>query len=139
VESLPERVPPEVQHLVDELKRHGYEITDERYDPDHFGDALVALQRDHARVRAVRDRGKWFVEIGASDGDDWFAPIIWKAFLEGAEPPLDAMPLSAQAQFVLDARDAIEVAARELRDADLATLRALRAHRAKARRALPPS
>jgi hypothetical protein len=139
LESLPERLPQEVRHLVDELERHGYAITEERYDPGHFGDALVALQLDAARVRTVRDRGRWFVEIGGRRGDDWFAPVVWKAFLEGSTPPVDAMPLSEQAQFVLDARKAIEVAARGLSDADLATLRALRAQRAEARRALPPS
>jgi hypothetical protein len=139
VDSLPERIPPEVERLLDELQRHGYAIADERHDPDHFGDALRLLERDRTRVLLLRDRGQWFVDVGSAHGGGWFQPVIWKAFLEGSMPPLEAQSFEEQVRFVLEEREAIEVAAAALDEDGLARLRALRAQRAEARRALPPS
>ena len=139
MDSLSERIPPEVERLLDGLRRHGYAIADERYDPDHFGDALAVLESDRTRVRVVRDRGQWFVEVAGARGGEWFAPVIWKAFLDGSAPPAVAVSFEDQARLLLDEREAIEASARALDEDGLARLRALRAQRAEARRALPPS
>jgi hypothetical protein len=123
VASLSDRIPPEGQRLLDELQRHGYAIAEERQGADHFGDALAVLACDRARVRVVRDRGQWFVEAAGARGDEWFAPVIWKAFLDGSAPPAEAASFEDQARLLLDEREAIEASGRALDEEGLARLR----------------
>jgi hypothetical protein len=130
---------PRVRGLLDELLRRGYAVVEERYDEDSFGNAVVVLERNGTRVRLVRDRGEWFVEVaGASEGD-WFAPVVWHAFLESSMPPLGTTSFDGQARLLLADLGRIEATNSDFSERDLAGLRAWRSRRAEARRAMPPT
>lgn len=132
-------IPSTVQGLLDELLRRGYEIGEDRYDEDVFGNALVVLGRNDTLVRLVRDRGQWFVEVAGATGGDWFTPVVWHAFLESKMPSLEAASFDAQARLVLGNLLRIETVNSDLGEQQLADLRAWRSRRAEARRAMPPA
>jgi RHS repeat-associated protein len=134
-----EIVPAEVRALIDDLVGRGYGIDEERYDPDAFGNVLIALRRGETLIRAVRDRGQWFAEVSAAGWNDWFSPIIWRALLAGSLPTLEPAPFRTQAAALLSDLDRIEAAARDGDAEGLDRLRAWRSRRAEARRALPPN
>jgi hypothetical protein len=90
-------IPSTVQGLLDELLRRGYEIGEDWYDEDVFGNALVVLGRNDTLVRLIRDRGRWFVEVAGATGGDWFAPVVCRAFLESKMPSLEAASFDVQA------------------------------------------
>ncbi|MGH7643938.1 MAG: hypothetical protein ACRENX_13190 [Candidatus Dormibacteria bacterium] len=130
---------PPVRALLDELLRRGYAIGEERYDESSFGNALVILKRNDTVVRLVRDRGQWFVEVAGAAEGDWFAPVIWHAFLESSMPPLEATSLDGQAQLLLADLARIETTNSDFSEQDLAGLQTWRSRRAEARRAMPPT
>jgi hypothetical protein len=130
---------PPVRALLDELLGRGYATGEERYDEDSFGNALVVLERDGTLVRLVRDRGQWFVEVAGAAEGDWFAPVVWHAFLESSMPPLDTTSFDVQAQLILADLGRIETTNSNFSEQDLAGLRAWRSRRAEARRAIPPT
>lgn len=129
-------IPPEAEALADDLQRRGYSVAEERYDEASFGNTLIVLERDTTRVRLVRDRGQWFVEVAG--GHDWFSPVIWRAFLESSMPPVEIVPLAVQARWLLDDLGRIQ-AIGDLTEDQLADLNDRRSRRAAARRELPPS
>src|SRR5438067_1243370 len=98
----------EAQALIDRLQARGYLAIEERYDERRFGDAVVTLKRDSTLIRLVRDRGQWFVEVCGPGGEDWFAPIIWSAFLDSSMPSLETASFDAQARALLDDLGRIE-------------------------------
>jgi hypothetical protein len=139
VEIPADAIPSAVQGLLDDLLRRGYEIGEDRYDEDVFGNALVVLERNDTLVRLVRDRGQWFVEVAGATEGDWFAPVVWHAFLESSMPPLDATSFDGQTQLLLADLGRIETSNSDFSDQDLAGLQAWRSRRAEARRAMPPT
>ena len=64
------------------------------------------LERETTRIRLVRDRGQWFIEVAG--GDDWFSPLVWQAFLESSMPSVEIVPLDAQARCYLTISAKIE-------------------------------
>lgn len=128
-----------VRKLLDELLQAHYGIDEQRYDEAHFGNALIILTRDRTFVRLVRDRGQWFVEIAGGTADDWFAPVVWCAFLDSANPSLETISFDGQVGLLRHDLARIEVANENFDDKMLASLQAWRQRRADARRALPPS
>jgi hypothetical protein len=53
----------------------------------YFGDALVRLERDPVRIRFVRDRSVWDVQVRARGIDAWFDPALWEAAIAGGSQP----------------------------------------------------
>jgi hypothetical protein len=139
VEIPADAISPAAHALLDELLRRGFAVVEERYDEDSFGDALVVLERNGTLVRLVRDRGQWFVEVADAAGGDWFAPVVWHAFLESSMPPLETASFEAQAQLLLADLARIGTANSDLGDQELADLRGWRSRRAEARRGMPPT
>jgi hypothetical protein len=86
VEIPADAISREVRALLDELIRRGYVVGEERDDEDSFGNALVVLERSGTAVGVVRDRGQWFVEVADAGRGEWFAPVVWHAFLESSMP-----------------------------------------------------
>jgi hypothetical protein len=127
-------IPDELNALLDDLQRRGYLVTETRYDEASFGNAIIVLKHDATRIRLVRDRGQWFIEVAAAH--DWFDPMIWRAFLEASEPSVEIIPLAVQAQWLLEDLGQIEVMS-GLTQEQLAALDDLRTRRFAARMALP--
>lgn len=131
-----EVISPGAQALLDDLLGRGYSVGEKRYDNERFGDALIVVGRETTRIRLIRDRGEWFVEVAGAD--DWFSPVVWRAFLQSAMPSLEIVPFEAQARWLLEDLDRIEALDRDLTEDQLAGLRTWRSRRAQARRELPP-
>src|SRR5258707_14852756 len=54
------------------VEDHGFEVVDESYSPEAFGNAVVSLQSKDFGVRGVRDRGQIFADVGpAQTFDEW--------------------------------------------------------------------
>lgn len=107
-------------------------------DPDRFGNRLLLLRRNETRIRLVRDRGQWFIEVAAPNSDDWFAPVVWQALLDDQLPP-DRMPsVQEQATLVSTRLQEIDTVCFDEPDTLGERLRAWQASRAAARRARPP-
>lgn len=132
-------ISPAARALLDELGRRGYAIGEERYDEDSFGNGLIVLERNDTLVRLVRDRGQWFVEVAGAAGSDWFAPVVWHAFLESSMPPLETASFDEQSELLLADLDRIETVSDGFGEQELADLRAWRSRRAEARRTMPPA
>jgi hypothetical protein len=65
-----------------------------------FGDRLLQFGDDHIRVRAVSERGIWYVELaGGSQGfPEWFDAALVRSSLLGEER--DILSLGDQIEFV---------------------------------------
>jgi hypothetical protein len=132
-----EIVVPEVEALLVALTNRGYRITEERYEPDAFGNALVTLGRDATLIRVVRDRRQWFAEASADGWGDWFSPVVWNAMLRSSLPSIEVKPLEQQTAMLLDDIEQIEDASGQDGET-LELLRIWRSRRAEARRNLAP-
>lgn len=128
-------IPHEVEVLLADLERLGYSTAQKSYDRASFGDAVIVLEHDATRIRLVRDRGQWFIEVGAAH--DWFSPVIWRAFLEASPPQEEIVPFAVQARWLLEDLGRIE-ASHDLSKAQLAELDDLRYREAAASLGLPP-
>src|SRR4051794_35842130 len=93
-------VPTAYRGLADELAAHGFVVQVGDPDDSAFGNQVAVLTHDRIRVRLVRDRGEWFLEIAAPLTDEWFAPVVWMAL--GSEELPDPRRLTPQeeAEFV---------------------------------------
>ncbi|WP_284550429.1 hypothetical protein [Aestuariimicrobium sp. T2.26MG-19.2B] len=70
-------------------------------DTNAFGNQVVLLVHDNIRVRLVRDRGQWFLEIDAALTDEWFSPVIWMALLDKELPDARRPSAEKEASFVV--------------------------------------
>lgn len=59
-------------------------------------------------MRGVRNRGQWFLGIGATDDDAWPDLDLWRSCLENREPPLPPSTGSEQAAYLTGALPRIE-------------------------------
>ena len=126
----------DVVSLASWLHHSGFTV-DEKHQSESFGNQLEVFARGRCRVRIVRDRGQWFVDIEGPDQGDWFDVPTWQAcFTDGGRTidhsvPTD--PVATFRQMLLDV------------EAELASqsgigkcLRRRRAERARSRLGLPP-
>jgi len=67
---------------------------------ESFGDRLLEFDMDGLRVRLVRDRGQWAIEIGGDAVGGWYDTGIWECYLTGSSPSAEVMGTSRQAAFV---------------------------------------
>lgn len=75
--DLPE-APSHLRDLIERLQAHGFEEVQSEHAAHSFGNVLRMFEREPVRIRVVRDRGDWSVEITAAGwpthehfGEDW--------------------------------------------------------------------
>lgn len=132
--ALPD-VPAAYQTLIDQLVAEGFVVQISNPDETAFGNQVALLIHDSTRLRLVRDRSQWFLEIAAPLTDEWFAPVTWMAFLDGELPDPRRPSAEDEAGFVATRWHDFEPSAAA---GALDALRALQERRAAQRRGLPP-
>jgi hypothetical protein len=123
--------------LLANLVARGFIVMGDTEDLDRFGNELLLLRRGETRVRFVRDRGQWFVEIAAPNSDDWVAPVVWQALLDGELPPDRMLSDQEQTNLVGQRLNEVDDLCRSEPGALGEQLRSWQAARAAARRARP--
>lgn len=128
-------LPAAYKALTDHLVAAGFIAQVSNPDDAAFGNQVALLIHDDIRVRLVRDRSQWFLEIAAPLTDEWFAPVIWMAFLDEELPDPRRPSAEDEAAFVTTRWRDFDVA-----DATgaLEALRVWQGRRATQRRGLPP-
>jgi hypothetical protein len=124
--------------LVDDLLHDGFAILGDDVDDARFGNSLLLLRRGATRIRVVKDRSQWFLEIAGPGSDDWFAPAVWLAVLDGEMPPLRPLTDEEQTRLVRDRIAEVDLASVDDSGRTLALLKSCQAQRAAARRAQSP-
>lgn len=82
--------PPIVDDLHAWLMGQGFREEERHYDRRVFGNWLIVLVRAPCRVRLVRDRSQWFLDLSGEGLRDWHGPNRWRGCLEGEDAsPLD--------------------------------------------------
>jgi hypothetical protein len=75
------------QYLISD---YGFSVTDERYDPQSFGNSLVEFRSKETAIRLVLDRGQVLVDLGpiSWDPNSWCSLSSMMEVLapEGGEP-----------------------------------------------------
>ncbi len=89
-------LPEDLAALVEWLTGQGFALVEEMRAPESFGNWLILYERGPCRVRLVRDRGQWILEIAGPDRDEWFDADIWLSCLEGSNPPTGPYNLDEQ-------------------------------------------
>ena len=123
-----EAISPEVGQLLDELRNRGFTTEETRYSWESFGDAIIVLQQGGTVVRLSRDRGQWFIEVAAGEGD-WMDPVIWNSFLESVEAPTEAVRFDDQAKMLLGDLPRIRTFGADPGEEAIAKLRSIRKRR----------
>jgi hypothetical protein len=124
--------------LVAWLMEIGFVVLRDSTDEEHFGNSLVLLRRGDTRIRVVRDRAQWFIEVAAPNADAWFSPIVWLAALDGTMPDARTFSVDEQAQVIRDRFAGIDVVSSDHSDKTLDLLTSWQARRAALRRAQAP-
>jgi len=131
-------LPSPIQQLREQLEELGFWLAEEEHRDDGFGDLFLVLTRRGLGVRLIRDRGQWSVEVSGSDLNEWFAPMVWRAYLNQRVGDVATPTLDEQCQLVLD--DVGRMQAAISTDVHLLDqLHRYRSDRAEARRRLGPS
>lgn len=82
----PDLIPLPIRQMAKGLEGAGFVLTEERFDPDVFGNALMTFASGSLLVRAVRDRGIWIILISMEGWDPWwFPPQVWQAHLDASD------------------------------------------------------
>jgi hypothetical protein len=123
--------------LIDDLQNRGFVLLGDEVDPERFGNVLLLLRRDETRLRVVKDRSQWSVEIAAPGSEEWFSPAVWRALIHGALGSLDVLTPQQEIDFVRENLTSIEATSKEFSGRTLEGLRDWRAKRASARRGGP--
>src|SRR6266550_3475553 len=62
----------EIREALSFLVERGFEVVDDSYNPEAFGNAFVRFESKDFAVRVVRDRGQIFADVGpAQTSDEW--------------------------------------------------------------------
>jgi len=80
---MSETILQQLKHTLSPLiDARGFQIVEEHYNPNAFGNAVLRLRSTDFAVRVVRDRGAIFVDIGpAQNIDEWHDLKIVLEFL----------------------------------------------------------
>lgn len=62
----------EVREALERFIARGLHVEREEYDPQMFGNVCVDLTDAELRLRMTRDRGQYFISIGAFQDEEWF-------------------------------------------------------------------
>ena len=107
---------PELPTTIDDLRTwliiQGFQEEERFYDSRSFGDWLIVLARPPCRVRIVRDRSQWSIDISGEHIPRWYDTDLWQACLAGGEAVPRVIPLEDQIAFVRTSLDGIEAALR---------------------------
>jgi hypothetical protein len=124
--------------LVEWLRHIGFIVLGESTDDERFGNSLLLLRRGDTRIRVVRDRSQWFIEMASSTSDAWFSPIVWLAALDGTMPPARTFSDDEQAQIIRDRLEGIDLLSSDPSNKTIDLLTSWQGKRAALRRAQPP-
>ena len=124
--------------LVAELVERRFLVLGDSRDDERFGNSLLLLRRGATRLRVVRDRSQWFLEIAGPGSDDWFGPAVWLAMLDDGLPPAEQLSHDQQANFVLHRLPELDRVSADDSGRSIELLRTWQAQRAASRRAQPP-
>ncbi len=102
-----DQLPEELAALTRWLTSEGFALA-EQQSSEAFGDRLLIYKREACRVRLIRDRGQWSLEINGSGQNGWFEAEIWRSCLEGENPSTGSIPLSEQATYLRKSLTQIE-------------------------------
>lgn len=94
-------LPEAFGRLLARLEREGFEVALDKYYPQVFGDRVVELRRRRRRVRLVRDRGQWRVDLRVAG--EWIEPQFLVAARDRRPPRRDVPPPEDAAALAMDA------------------------------------
>jgi len=114
---------PLINHAIDCLKTAGFDddiqLLQERYDPQHFGNALVIFRAGRLLIQVIRERDHEFVELAAPARPTQFYPFDdaetvmgWKSgepAVDGQGPEALASVLGRLFQHRLQLEDAFSI------------------------------
>lgn len=123
--------------LIAELVERGFVVLGDEVDDEKFGNALLLLRRGATRLRVVRDRSQWFLEVAGPGSNDWFGPAVWLAMLDDGLPPPRQLSNDEQTEFVLGRLSELDRVSADESGRSIKLLKSWQAKRAAARRALP--
>ena len=93
-------LPPPLQVLVSDLIGSFGMRARDRQASGGFGNCLIELGSDALRIRLVRDRGQWRIEVAdARVPDEWFYVEVLRQLLS-AEPFELPLPIDDQARYL---------------------------------------
>lgn len=101
---------PEVRSLLHQLRARGYVVIQQLYTERSFGNALIDLQRGCTRVRVVRDRGQWLLDMCGARDEEWWAPAVWRAWLTAWTGPIGSPAIGDQVDMLLEDLPQVEAA-----------------------------
>ena len=134
VKTHPTDIPDAYRALFDQLIHQGFVAKVESPDDAVFGNRVALLAREETRIRFVRDRGQWSLEIAVPFTDEWFPPVVWMAHLGGQLPSPRRVTPQEESVFVARHWQGMGVDAPDL----LGELRSWRDARAAQRWSSPP-
>ena len=102
-------LPEVLARLADQLAAAGFRVESSARS-DAFGDRVVQFARGPVRVRFVRDRSQWFIDMSRDGWDDWFDPDVWRSCLDNLPLAREPSPLDEHAAFVVEAIEQISTA-----------------------------
>lgn len=102
-------LPEVLARLVDQLAAAGFRV-ESSVRSNSFGNRIVQLARGPVRVRLVRDRSQWSIDLSRDGWNDWFDPDLWRSCLDNVPIASDPSPLDEDAKFVVEAIEQISTA-----------------------------
>ena len=94
--------------FIAELVGLGFELAETKYDESHFGDSVVTVFKGNLRVRVVRDRGVWLVQLSPGESNEWFSPMVWNAYLNRDIGSLTTPDFSEQCRITIEGLERVE-------------------------------
>jgi len=123
--------------LVGWLMQVGFVVLGDTTDEERFGNSLRLLRRGSTRIRVVRDRAQWFVELAPPDSEAWFSPVVWLAAVDGTMPSAAVRSDDELARIVEGRLSSIDQLSSDPSGKALELLTSWQAKRAAVRRAQP--
>ncbi len=104
--AIADEIPASVSELSSALTAEGFAFVDASMDRESFGNIVIDWRGSEFVVRAVRDRGQWFLDLGQDEKT--LAPVFVWAKRLGYRRPVDA--IEDQCRFVSEHLDALSAA-----------------------------
>ena len=131
----PSTPPAELKQFAEAVQRAGLWLADSEQSQENFGNSVTVFIGPGVRIRTVKERGQWFVEVTGSGWDEWFSPMIWRSIIQGQVVATPTPSFNIQCQMVLDDLDRIrEVIAVQPSDEIISRLRLMREERGNLRK-----
>ncbi|TFB87587.1 hypothetical protein E3O44_10880 [Cryobacterium algoricola] len=99
--AIRDHLPLPLDDLASHLEAHGFILTEDVQEPISFGDGVLEWAlKGRARIRFVKDRGRWWIELGMVRGS-WFSPQVCAALVDGTWATPQALNVEEQANEVV--------------------------------------